>query len=402
MNILIIANFTQNPEEKGNNRFNYIANLLANNNHKVELITSSFSHKLKRQRKRDSQELNLLNYKLTMLYEPGYKKNVSLKRFYSHYIFSKNLKKYLREIQIKPDVIYCAVPTLSAAKVAAKYAKENNIKFIIDIQDLWPEAFKMVFNIPIISDIMFYPMKKMADYIYSLADDIIAVSETYLKRATDVNSIAKNKLSVYLGTNLDYFDECKNKNKVTYDDGYIRIVYIGTLGHSYNIKEVIDAINLLKEKGINNLKFVVMGDGPLKREFQEYAKKKGIDCEFKGMLNYDNMVGILCSCDIAVNPINANSAGSIINKVGDYAAAGLPVINTQENEEYRNIVEKYEIGYNCINSDYKDMASKIEKIIENSEIKNKMEKNNRKLAEERFDRNKTYKYIIKVIEEEEV
>ena len=29
MNILIIANFTQNPEEKGNNRFNYIANLLA-------------------------------------------------------------------------------------------------------------------------------------------------------------------------------------------------------------------------------------------------------------------------------------------------------------------------------------------------------------------------------------
>ena len=396
--VFIITEFVSMPGEKANGRFRYIADLLVRNNIEVELITTNYSHRDKKHR--IYEENPKCKYKFTMLDEPGYKKNVSLKRFYSHYIFSKNLKKYLREIQIKPDVIYCAVPTLSAAKVAAKYAKENNIKFIIDIQDLWPEAFKMVFNIPIISDIMFYPMKRMADYIYSSADDIIAVSETYLKRATDINSIAKNKLSVYLGTNLHYFDECKNKNKVTYDDDYIRIVYIGTLGHSYNIKDVIDAINLLKENDINNLKFVVMGDGPLKREFQEYAKKKGIDCEFKGMLNYDNMVGILCSCDIAVNPISHNAAQSIINKVGDYAAAGLPVINTQENEEYRNIVEKYEIGYNCINSDYKDMASKIEKIIENFEIKNKMGKNNRKLAEERFDRNKTYKYIIKTIEEE--
>lgn len=396
--VFIITEFVSMPGEKANGRFRYIADLLVRNNIEVELITTNYSHRDKKHR--IYEENPKCKYKFTMLDEPGYKKNVSLKRFYSHYIFSKNLKKYLREIQIKPDVIYCAVPTLSAAKVAAKYAKENNIKFIIDIQDLWPEAFKMVFNIPIISDIMFYPMKRMADYIYSSADDIIAVSETYLKRATDINSIAKNKLSVYLGTNLHYFDECKNKNKVTYDDDYIRIVYIGTLGHSYNIKDVIDAINLLKENDINNLKFVVMGDGPLKREFQEYAKKKGIDCEFKGMLNYDNMVGILCSCDIAVNPISHNAAQSIINKVGDYAAAGLPVINTQENEEYRNIVEKYEIGYNCINSDYKDMASKIEKIIENFEIKNKMGKNNRKLAEERFDRNKTYNYIIKTIEEE--
>ncbi len=36
------------------------------------------------------------------------------------------------------------MPSLDVAKVAAKYAKENNIRFIIDIQDLWPEAFRMV------------------------------------------------------------------------------------------------------------------------------------------------------------------------------------------------------------------------------------------------------------------
>ena len=74
---------------------------------------------------------------------------------------------------------YIAVPSLDVAKIAAEYAEKNNIRFIIDVQDLWPEAFKMVFNVPFISDILFYPMLKQADYIYKAADEIIAVSQTY-------------------------------------------------------------------------------------------------------------------------------------------------------------------------------------------------------------------------------
>jgi len=54
------------------------------------------------------------------------------------------------------------------------------------------------------------------------------------------------------------------------------------------------------------------------------------------------MVGLLCACQIAINPIKSKSAGSIINKVGDYAAAGLPVINSQENEEYRRLIKEKE------------------------------------------------------------
>ena len=200
----------------------------------------------------------------------------------------------------------------------------------------------MVFKIPLLSNAIFYPMKRQANYIYKCADDIIAVSDTYRDRATSVNKKYKNKLTVFLGTNLEYFDKCKEKNIKHYNDNIIRIAYIGTLGHSYNIKTIIDALELLKEK-YNNLNFLVMGSGPLKNQFEAYAKDKNINCEFTGRLEYPEMVGTLCSCDIAVNPITHGAAQSIINKVGDYAAAGLPVINTQENLEYRNLVEKYNI-----------------------------------------------------------
>lgn len=107
------------------------------------------------------------------------------------------------------------------------------------------------------------------------------------------------------------------------------------------------------------------------------------------------MVGILCSCDIAVNPIVSNSVASIINKVGDYAAAALPVVNTQQSEEYKRLLEKYEAGFNVSNNNRFEMAFYLEKLILNKELRKKMGKNNRKLAEEKFNRSKTYDSIVK-------
>ena len=139
-----------------------------------------------------------------------------------------------------------------------------------------------------------------------------------------------------------------------------------------------------------------MGDGPLKEMFELEAEKLNVRCDFTGRLPYEKMVQELRNCDIAVNPIMKNAAQSIINKVGDYASAGLPVINTQECLEYRTLVKDCELGINCIN-DPKDIADKIEILINDTKLRKKMGKNNRKLAEEKFDRKITYIDIVNVI-----
>ena len=396
MDIVIVSQYLRDIEcfESNNSRFVYIAKLLAmSKNNNVEIITSDYNHTKKEKFNKIGK---LDGVKITACHEPGYPKNVCLKRFNSHKKLSKNIKEYL-EKRKKPDIIYCAIPSLAVGKIVAQYAEKNGVRFVIDIQDLWPEAFKMVFKIPLLSNAIFYPMKRQANYIYKCADDIIAVSDTYRDRATSVNKKYKNKLTVFLGTNLEYFDKCKEENIKHYNDNIIRIAYIGTLGHSYNIKTIIDALELLKEK-YNNLNFIVMGSGPLKNQFEAYAKDKNINCEFTGRLEYPEMVGTLCSCDIAVNPITHGAAQSIINKVGDYAAAGLPVINTQENLEYRNLVEKYNIGYNCENSNKQDIANKIEILIKDKKLRKELGNNNRKLAEEKFDRRITYTKICDLLE----
>lgn len=397
MDIVIVSQYLRDIEcfESNNSRFVYIAKLLAmSKNNNVEIITSDFNHTKKEKFNKIGK---LDGVKITACHEPGYPKNVCLKRFNSHKKLSKNIKEYL-EKRRKPDIIYCAIPSLAVGKIVAQYAEKNGVRFVIDIQDLWPEAFKMVFKIPLLSNAIFYPMKRQANYIYKCADNIIAVSETYCNRALKVNKKVKKGLSVFLGTDLNYFDECAKKNKVEFDDDLVRIAYIGTLGHSYNIPIVIDAIRYLNDKGINNIRLIVMGDGPLKEKFESYARKKQIDAEFLGRLEYAKMVGTLCSCDIAVNPISRGAAQSIINKVGDYAAAGIPVVNTQENNEYRNLVEEYKIGFNCENNNSNDLAEKINILWNDEKSRKEFGNNNRKLAEKKFNRNRTYNEIVKLME----
>ena len=109
------------------------------------------------------------------------------------------------------------------------------------------------------------------------------------------------------------------------------------------------------------------------------------------------MVGRLVESDIAVNPIIKGAAGSIINKVGDYAAAGLAVLNTQDCKEYCKLLEKWNAGINSLSGNPVDLANNIIKLYSDNNLRLKMGRNNRKLAENKFDRNESYKKILEFL-----
>lgn len=391
--IVIITNFCASLSKSANSRFTYIADMLYKNND-VEIVSSGFSHDDKKKRVCDYSKFP--NYKITLVDEPGYKKNISILRFVSHHVWGKKVYKYIKSRR-KPDLIYCAIPSLTVAAKVGAFCQKNGIRFIIDVQDLWPEAFQMVFNVPFISKMLFFPFKKMADKSYSFANEIIAVSQTYADRALRVNNICKDAHVVFLGTNLDTYDSSSMDNTVSKPLGEIWVAYCGTLGSSYDITCVIDAISILQIRGYANIKFVIMGDGPRKEEFEKYASNKKIKAQFLGSLPYPRMCGILSACDIVVNPITHGAAQSIINKHADYAASGLPVVNTQECIEYRNLIDEYNMGFNCNNNDAKDMAEKLAKLIDNKELRIQMGKNARRCAEEKFDRRYSYQEIVRAI-----
>lgn len=396
--IVIIDHFSKAPDEPGNNRFIYLAEMLCSYGYDVEIITTTFAHLKKKQRQIEDSLLKGLPYQYTMLPEPGYPRNVCLTRFRSHYIFGKNLASYLEAMK-KPDLVFIAVPSLDVGTAAGDYCSKHHIPFVVDIQDLWPEAFKLVLKLPVISDIAFLPMTLQANKFYRQADKIIAVSETYKQRGLRSNQKDRTGLCVYLGTDLKQFDENSKSLDIEKPDGELWIAYAGTLGHSYNIEIIFDALNQLPDGMEQTVVFHIFGDGPYLERFQEYAKNCKIRSVFHGRVDYPAMVASLCKSDIAVNPIVKGAAQSIINKHADYAAAGLPVVNTQECPEYRNLLESYGCGINCEVESVEQVAKALQTLIEDPEQRKQMGANSRRMAEERFDRRNTYQLIARVIEE---
>ncbi len=390
--ILLITNYYHFESEKLSTRYRGFANVIASE-FSLEIVTSSFWHLNKKHRDISSLNISELPYKVTFCHEPGYKRNIGLKRIHSYTIFGKNVLKYLKTRK-KPDLIILSVPSLAVADYVSLYANENHIPVILDIQDLWPEAFKMALDIPMVSDILFFPMKKQAERIYSRADTIMAVSDTYVDFGLRFNPGARG-LSIYIGTDPALFSiKDKGEAAVRNTARDFQVVYIGALGHSYDIKIVISAIRILKERGYGNILFKVIGSGVLQEEFRNYAKANGVRCEFTGQLEYGAMMEVLHHCDIAVNPIIGKSVSTIINKVSDYAAAGLPVINTQNSDEYKNLLDQYSAGINVENGNAEALAAAIEELYTSPDKLEQMAHNAQHLFYEKFDRSKSYPKLV--------
>lgn len=397
LDVVIIDNYWHFPSEKSSSRQHYIACCSVDAGFSTEIITSRFYHT---QKKRHDVSSIDVPYKVTMLEEGTYKKNVSVFRILAHTRFAINVIKYLSKRK-RPDVIYLFVPPTGLAKKVTKFANKHNIRVVIDIQDLWPEAFNMVLPAGIAKPLLL-PMKRSVEYAYRNADEVIAVSQTYVKRAMQHNCKCSGGHSVFIGADLKAFDAAAENAPPL--DGKLRPVtmaYIGMLGHSYDLCGVMDAMALLREQGHDDAELLIMGDGPLREKFEQHARRMQVPVRFTGRLSYEDMVKKLVKCDIGINVLVGNAAQSIINKHGDYVAAGIPVINVQKHKEFGQLLEAYGAGVMCAPGDTSALAKKIQGLVADENLRRQMGKNSRRLAEERFDRNQTYYEIIQVIKGEE-
>lgn len=403
--IAVITMGVKLDKEKGYTRFRYLSELLARSGFQVDLITSTFQHWEKAQR--NINEINLGNYPfgLRFIYEPGYKKNVDLRRVISHKKAAKNLTKLLEE-EGEYDLLYAEIPPNDVALAAARYAKMKGIPFVADVNDLWPEAMRMVLDVPILSDVLFSSLKRDAKKVYSLVSGVVGTSDEYRDRTLldQEEKLAESipRITVYVGNELETFDKGakEHADKIEKPEGEFWIGYAGTIGTSYDIKTLVEAAEILQCKGYDQFKFKILGDGPTKKEIESYAKEHEIDnvC-FMGYTNYDLMAAYLTKCDILLNSFVKKAPQSIVTKIGDYLSAGKPMINTCMSMEFRSKVVCDGFGINIEPEDKRILAEAIYTLYEEEDKRKEMGKKARMIAKEQFDRPHSYQKIVQLISE---
>lgn len=388
-------------ETAGLNRTSYIACRLAEEGYEVDLITSTYQHWEKRRRNIVDEKYHTLPYEVIFLEEPGYKNNITPARIHSQNVFASNLSEYLERFGQDYDLIWCQIPPNNIAATAGLYARSRDIPFVVDVNDLWPEAMKMVVNVPVFSDFVFSDFMREAEIAYACASAAVGTSDEYAHRC--LQDIPH--LTVYVGGDVAYFDEGVRRHgpQIEKADDEFWVAYAGSLAKSYDIVTLIRACHLaapLVEAELGkHLSLYIMGDGPNRPGLEAVALEGPAQVVFTGYVDYQIMAAYLERSDVLVNSLIKGAPQSIVSKIADYLCAGRPMINTGESREFRDKCVNDGFGVNVEPESATELAGAILALAHDDEARERMGVRGRAVAEAQFDRPVAYGPIVDLVGE---
>ena len=394
MNIWIINPFDPLPGEPFRpGRYTFIAKLLAHRGHSVLWWTSDFFHTSKSFRRlQETEEERSKSFSIRTIHTPKYKKNIGVARLVNHFLFGRRFFEKAKQEKEAPDIILASFPPIGAAGAAIRLARLHKSKVVIDIQDLWPEVFLNVFPkyLRSFAKSALNGLSRKADNVFRDSDALVAVSKEYLNRGLAVCDEEKPSLVLPLGVDLQLFDDALQSecHLLGISEDQAVITYIGSLGKTYDMATIVKAAEYFKDD--RHVVFAIAGDGFEREHFQGVAEEKRLrNVLFLGMLTYGDVVALLRRSSVGLNAYACGATQSWTNKIFEYFAAGLPVVNSLEGDA-RRLIETEDVGVQYAAGDAESLVSAIQQLLKRTDLLQRMGRKARCLAEVRFDRHVCY------------
>ena len=317
-----------------------MARAFARAGHRVTLWSSDFSHARKAPRARaPGARWEGDGFRLVLVPTPPYPRNVCLRRILSHRAFARNLRKLAELEPQRPDLVIASLPPLASAAALADFCRVRGITFVVDVMDAWPENFARV-----VPRWTLAPLRVRARRIYRSAQGVSAVATRYIDLAKSYGA--------HCPTHLAYHGIVRKQVRPVFAEGAFRLVYVGTMGASYDLETVIDAVREMPD-----VELELAGTGP--KEAALRARAEGCSrIFFHGYLGDEELRALLARADAGLVPMFDDSCVGVPYKLADYAAAGVPVVNTLHGETERLLAE-YGAGVTCVAGDVRALCAAV-------------------------------------------
>lgn len=356
-------------------RLSELAIYLEKNNHRVSMFFSSFDHFKKKQREAVSnKDSSIKNYMVKTI---GYQSHVSLQRAISHYLYASRLRRLIKNLEL-PDIVVVSVPNIDSAHVLANYCISNNIPYIVDVRDMWPDIINISvkgFKKILISPYYHYLNYKLKRILFG-ASSIVASSPKYLDWAKEKAPLKQYQLSevIYFGAKVNYSYSIKS------EDNRIRIIFAGTISRQFDFDKVLDAAEKLLEH--QEIEFILLGDGDQYPYLVEKSKKLE-NVRLTGWLDGEELRNLLSEGFLGLLPYkeNINFTSNVTNKFSEYLSYGIPQLIGVSGLMTQLVLE-HNIGFHY--HDGKELAELILHLIHDQELYNRMVENSKKLFEKEF------------------
>lgn len=302
------------------------------------------------------------------------------------------LKFALRSIGLafteRYDVLFATTTPLTAG-IPGIFARWLRGKpFVFEVRDLWPElprAMGVIKNPLVLGamSVLEWASYRSAHRLIGLSPGIV---EGIAQRGVPREHIALVPngcdLGIFAGTVEPWRPEQVRA-------GDLLAVFAGTHGMANGLDAVLDAATELKQRGRNDIKLLLIGQGKLKPGLQARAQHAGLDnVVFHEPVNKARLAGLMAATDVGLQilvNVPAFYYGTSPNKFFDYIAASLPVLNNYPGW-LAQIITDNACGFTVPPDNAAAFADALEQAADNRAALKEMGQRSRTLAEENFDR----------------
>lgn len=243
----------------------------------------------------------------------------------------------------------------------------KNIETTMYVLDLWPENLFSVLNVK--NKALRKIATRVSHWHYNHVDKLVVLSEKMKARLIDVTGIEPEKIivipqvceKIYETDIRDEQLEKRFKNK-------FKILFTGSITPAQSFETIIAAADQLKTEGLDDIVWIIVGDG-MSREWLEDEVKKAKLTEsfsFEGLKpmgdipKYTTAADLLIGCLVNSDLLEA----TIPAKVMSYFAAGRPIVLAMDGEVKDLVNITIKCGFVGPAGNAKVLAANIKKVYE--------------------------------------
>jgi glycosyltransferase involved in cell wall biosynthesis len=229
-----------------------------------------------------------------------------------------------------PDVVLGTSPPLTAALAAAALAARFRAPFVLELRDLWPEAFEALgAGAPggIVGG-----LRGMARALYACAAQIVVVTDG-MRDALGAQGVAAERVAVVPnGVDVARFRPDRPpaplRAALGVPDGALLVGHVGTMGLGQDLETLVAALPRLRGPAAG-AHVALVGEGARRRRLTDLAARLAPGrCHVLPPRPYDEVPGVLTALDVALVSSRwaPAHACTIPSKLYDALACGRPVL----------------------------------------------------------------------------
>ena len=245
-----------------------------------------------------------------------------------------------------PDVVISTSPHLFAAVGGLLHARLRRRPHVFELRDLWPASVAV--NTGVSHGFVYRLLEKLELALYRASKRVLAFTESY-RRDLVRRGIAPDKIDVVVnGANLSLFAPAPERDaEIVRQYGLenaLTVGYLGTLGLSHGLENVLAAADLLRG---TRVRFLFVGVGAAKAALEKEAAVRKLDnVIFVPRQPREQIARYWSVCDLSLVHLKNDPVFSTVipSKIFESMAMGLPVLYCGPASDGSEIVMRHEAG----------------------------------------------------------